>query len=146
MNKKDPQNCFLPARNSSNVTNSPFGQSWSQLQSCRNNSMFQNLFRKLGLIHKWVWGRMAEIGKHEWVISEWTSTFLTPDIIPWDIGFLDKEHCFPELNPVLLHQSVATHLGYRKAQSAGFRIGFQTCMTAAMNLFNTNDLMLYSDI
>lgn len=89
---------------------------------------------------------MARIGKHGWVISEWTPTFLTPDIIPWDIGFLDKEHCFPELNPILLHQSITTHLWYRKAQIAGYRIGFQICMTAAMILFHANDLMLYSNI
>lgn len=129
----------LPAWNSSNVTNSPSGQSWSQLQFCRNNSTFENLLRKLGLIHKWVWGWMAEIGKHGWVISERTPTFLTPAIIPWDIRFLDKEHRFPELNPILLHQSIATHLWYRKAQSTGYRIGFQTPMTAAVKLFHTND-------
>lgn len=73
-------------------------------------------------------------------------TFLTTDIIPGDIVFSDKQHHFPELNLILFHESVATHLWYRNPQRPGSRIGFQTSKTTSMNLFSISYLVFYPDI
>lgn len=73
-------------------------------------------------------------------------TFLTTDVIPWEIVFSDKQHHFPKLNLILFHEGVATHLWYRNPQRPDSRTGFQTSMTISVNLLDINHLIFYPEI